>query len=128
MPRTYIDKLAKPALFTTMDIISDGFGFMLAIGDLALVPFMYSIQARYLAFHPIELGPFKTALIICVNLTGYWIFRQSNGEKNDFRNGRNPKNLKYITTRTGSKLLTSGWWGSSRHPNYMYEHCSYSWL
>lgn len=74
-----------------MDITSDGFGFMLAVGDLAWVPFIYSLQARYLVFNQIELGPIKTALIVAVNLLGYYIFRDANGEKNDFRNGRNPK-------------------------------------
>jgi len=74
-----------------MDITTDGFGFMLAIGDLTWVPFVYSLQAQYLAFHPIELGPVKTALIVCANLSGYMIFRGANGEKNDFRNGSNPK-------------------------------------
>lgn len=24
-----------------------------------------------------------------------------------------------MTTSTGRKLLTSGWWGASRHPNYL---------
>ncbi len=74
-----------------MDITTDGFGFMLAVGDLLWVPFVYSLQARYLAFHPVELGPVRTAAVLCVNLLGYWIFRGANGEKNDFRNGRNPK-------------------------------------
>ena len=74
-----------------MDITTDGFGFMLAVGDLAWVPFVYSLQARYLVFNQIELGPIKTALIVAANLLGYYIFRDSNGEKNDFRNGRNPK-------------------------------------
>lgn len=74
-----------------MDITTDGFGFMLAIGDLTWVPFTYSLQARYLAFHPVELGPMYTVAILAVNLLGYWIFRSSNGEKNDFRNGKNPK-------------------------------------
>ena len=74
-----------------MDIISDGFGFMLAIGDLAWVPFVYSLQARYLVFHQVELGLLGTASIIGLNLLGYYIFRAANGEKNDFRNGRNPK-------------------------------------
>ena len=74
-----------------MDITSDGFGFMLAVGDLTWVPFVYSLQARYLAFHPVELGPINTILILLVNFLGYYIFRDANGEKNDFRNGRNPK-------------------------------------
>ncbi|KAL0954524.1 hypothetical protein HGRIS_003491 [Hohenbuehelia grisea] len=109
----------EPAIFTTMDIISDGFGFMLSVGDLAWVPFVYSLQARYLAFNQIELGPVNVALILLVNMTGYYIFRSANGEKNDFRNGRNPKNLQSFTTQRGTKLITSGWWGRSRHPNYL---------
>jgi delta14-sterol reductase len=28
-----------------------------------------------------------------------------------------------MTTEQGSKLLTSGWWGVSRHPNYMCVVC-----
>nr|QMU26480.1 delta 14-sterol reductase [Agaricus subrufescens] len=109
----------EPALFTTMDITTDGFGFMLAVGDLAWVPFIYSLQARYLAFHPVELGPARTAAIIGANLFGYWIFRGANNEKNNFRNGKNPKNLKYMDTKRGTKLLISGWWGLSQHPNYL---------
>jgi Ergosterol biosynthesis ERG4/ERG24 family len=40
------------AILTTMDITSDGFGFMLVFGDLTWVPFTYSLQARYLVDHP----------------------------------------------------------------------------
>lgn len=74
-----------------MDITTDGFGFMLAIGDLTWVPFVYSLQARYLVFRQIELGYALAAAILAVNGLGYYIFRAANGEKNDFRNGRNPK-------------------------------------
>ena len=81
----------KPSLFTTMDIVSDGFGFMLSVGDLVVVPFTYSLQARYLAFHPVELGPIWTLAILGTNLLGYYIFRTANAEKDDFRNGKNPK-------------------------------------
>jgi len=31
--------------------------------------------------------------------------------------------LAYMTTEQGSKLLTSGWWGVSRHPNYLCVAC-----
>ncbi len=82
---------SQPAILTTMDITTDGFGFMLAVGDLAWVPLTYSLQARYLVFNQLELGPFLTAVIFAVNLAGYYIFRSANGEKNDFRNGKNPK-------------------------------------
>ncbi|KAH7903825.1 ERG4 ERG24 ergosterol biosynthesis protein, partial [Hygrophoropsis aurantiaca] len=81
----------EPAIFTTMDITTDGFGFMLAVGDLAWVPFVYTLQARFLVFAPVELGALRTAGVLALNLAGYYIFRAANGEKNDFRNGRNPK-------------------------------------
>ena len=30
-----------------------------------------------------------------------------------------PAELKYMSTSSGRKLITSGWWGRCRHPNYM---------
>lgn len=109
----------EAAVLTTMDIVTDGFGFMLAVGDLTWVTFTYGLQTRFLALYPKDLGYFWTAVIVCVNLLGYYIFRDSNGEKNNFRNGRNTRNLKYMKTERGTNLLTSGWWGMSRHPNYV---------
>ena len=40
------------SILTTMDITTDGFGFMLVFGDLTWVPFIYSLQARYLVSNP----------------------------------------------------------------------------
>jgi delta14-sterol reductase len=74
-----------------MDIVTDGFGYMLSIGDLCWVPFTYTLQARYLAFHPTHLSTEAIAGVLAVQAVGYYIFRASNGEKNDFRNGKNPK-------------------------------------
>jgi len=42
----------EPSILTTMDIATEGFGFMLGFGNLAWVPFTYSLQARYLVDHP----------------------------------------------------------------------------
>jgi len=117
----------EPALFTTMDITTDGFGFMLAIGDLAWVPFTYSLQARYLAFHPVELGPMGTAAIIGVNLLGYWIFRTANNEKNEFRSGRNPKSMwalsPFFPQRPTQKLFRS-----QIHGDKTWHQAPYFWL
>lgn len=74
-----------------MDVVTDGFGIMLNFGDLCWVPMVYSLQARYLAFNPVELGWAGAAGILAVHMIGYWIFRTANLEKNDFRNGHNPK-------------------------------------
>lgn len=108
----------ESAIFSVMDITTDGFGFMLAFGDLTWVPFVFSIQARYLVFNQLELGLFWIGIIFGFNLLGYYIFRTANGDKNDVRSGRNPKNLKFLQTERGTKLIVSGWWGRSRHPNY----------
>jgi steroid 5-alpha reductase family enzyme len=53
---------------------------------------------------------------------GYVVFRLSNLEKNRFRaNPNDPKvaHLQYLTTESGSRLITSGWWGAARHINYL---------
>ncbi|KAI5452505.1 erg24, C-14 sterol reductase [Naganishia albida] len=108
----------ETSVLTTMDITTDGFGFMLSFGDLVWVPFTYSLQARYLAFHPTFLGQNGTLAILALEAVGYYIFRVSNKEKNDFKNGKDKKNLSFMKTKKGN-LITSGWWGRSRHPNYM---------
>uniref|UniRef100_E0CX74 Delta(14)-sterol reductase TM7SF2 n=1 Tax=Mus musculus TaxID=10090 RepID=E0CX74_MOUSE len=85
----------EESVLTTMDIIHDGFGFMLVFGDLAWVPFTYSLQAQFLLYHPQPLG-LPMALLICLL-----------------------KGLETIPTATGRQLLVSGWWGMVRHPNYL---------
>ncbi|EFQ98015.1 Delta(14)-sterol reductase [Nannizzia gypsea CBS 118893] len=112
----------EPAILTTIDIILDGFGFMLSFGDLVWVPFIYSLQTRYLAMYPLQLSPINVALILGAQGVGYSIFRGANNQKNRFRtNPEDPriKHIKYIETRSGSRLMTSGWWGMARHINYL---------
>ncbi|KAI0480065.1 ERG4/ERG24 ergosterol biosynthesis protein [Xylariaceae sp. FL0804] len=112
----------EPSILTTMDIATDGFGFMLAFGDLVWVPFMYSQQTRYLSTHPVQMGWLGLVAVSAVLLAGFSIFRLSNSQKNTFRtNPDDPRvaHLTYIETRTGSRLMTSGWWGVARHINYL---------
>uniref|UniRef100_A0A8D2J0K6 Delta(14)-sterol reductase TM7SF2 n=2 Tax=Varanus komodoensis TaxID=61221 RepID=A0A8D2J0K6_VARKO len=112
----------EEAILTSMDIIHDGFGFMLAFGDLTWVPFVYSLQAYFLVNHPQKLSLPMAGGIILINGLGYSIFRGANSQKNTFR--RNPADprvagLRTIPTATGRRLLASGWWGFVRHPNYL---------
>ncbi|KAL0078847.1 ergosterol biosynthesis ERG4/ERG24 [Phycomyces blakesleeanus] len=111
----------ETSVLTTMDITSDGFGFMLAFGNFCWVPMMYCLQARYLADFPHDLNIWHVCAVIILQCVGYRIFRGANSQKNTFRN--NPedpsvKDLTYIQTKSGTRLITSGWWGMSRHINY----------
>ncbi|KAI9804861.1 MAG: hypothetical protein M1825_001230 [Sarcosagium campestre] len=112
----------EPAMLTTIDITTDGFGFMLAFGDLVWLPITYSIQTRYLAMHPVRLGAVGVAAVLAVCAAGYYVFRAANNEKNRFRTDpSDPRisHLQYIQTKSGSRLLVSGWWGVARHINYL---------
>ena len=111
----------EKAILSTMDITTDGFGYMLAFGDLCWVPFIYSLQARYLVDHDPELPLGVVALIVSLQCVGFYIFRSANSQKDAFR--RNPdsdevKHLQFMPTKRGTRLLTSGWWGAARKINY----------
>lgn len=112
----------EPLILTTMDIATDGFGWMLSYGDLAWVPFVYTLQTRYLVDHPVSMSYTHLFAVLTLQGLGYYIFRASNAEKNAFRtNPNNPalKHLKTLKTKAGTNLLISGWWGMARHINYL---------
>lgn len=101
----------EKAILTTMDIVHDGFGFMLAFGDLAWVPFTYSLQARYLVDNPKVLSPGFASLVLGMKVLGYLAFRGANSQKDMFRrdpNSARAKSIKYIDTKRGTKLMVSG--------------------
>ena len=111
----------ESAILSTMDITTDGFGFMLLFGDLCWVPFTYSLQARYLVHHDPHLSVLPLTIIVGIHLMGYIIFRNANSQKDQFR--KDPTHpsvahLSYIETKRGTKLLTSGYWGMARKINY----------
>lgn len=112
----------EAAILTTMDITTDGFGFMLAFGDLAWVPFTYTLQARFLVDHPQALSPLAVAALLALKVTGYAFFRGANSQKDLFR--RDPEDprvahLRTLPTTRGTRLIVSGWWGIARHVNYL---------
>ena len=88
-----------------------------SVGDLSWVPFIYSLQARYLVDHDPHLPLWQLAAVVFVYLTGYYIFRSANSQKDAFRRDvTDPEvvHLKYLQTERGTRLLTSGWWGLAR--------------
>ena len=111
----------EPAILTTMDITTDGFGFMLAFGDLTWVPFTYTLQPRILTTHSPVLPPWAILGLIALNGVGYATFRGANSQKDLFRREPNhPKvaTLRTLPTKRGTRLIVSGWWGIARHINY----------
>lgn len=115
----------------TIDISHDHFGWMLAWGDLAWLPYMYTLQGLYLVYNPVELSWPFACFVMALGLVGYIIFHTSNRQKDLFRRSGKEvliwgKPADYIlcsyTAADGkkrdSKLLTSGWWGVARHFNY----------
>jgi delta14-sterol reductase len=80
------------AILTTMDVTTDGFGFMLIFGDLAWVPFIYSLQARYLVNH--DPGLSRIGLLAAEEV----------------------KHLTFMETKRGTMLIK--WRGMARKINY----------
>lgn len=112
----------EPCILTTVDITTDGFGFMLAFGDLAWVPFTYTLQARFLAANPLHLSPLALVGILGLKALGLYIFRAANLQKDTFRStpdAASVKDLAFIQTKRGTRLLAAGWWGMARHINYL---------
>ncbi|EFA82219.1 hypothetical protein PPL_04642 [Heterostelium album PN500] len=118
----------EEAILTTMDIVTEKFGFMLVYGDLAWVPFTYCLQSYYILRHvdangsPLNISFQYALLVLAVKAFGFYLFRWVNSQKHAFR--RNPeapiwgKRPEYILTKRGTKLLVSGFWGIGRHLNY----------
>lgn len=114
--------LHEEAILTTWDIRHEKFGFMLAWGCVAWVPFTFTLQAQYLVTHSHELPLWATVGIVLLNAGGYFIFRSANLQKHHFRQtperqiwGKKPTSIK---TQRGTLLLTAGFWGMARHINY----------
>ncbi|KAJ3062100.1 7-dehydrocholesterol reductase [Podochytrium sp. JEL0797] len=120
----------------TIDICHDHFGFYLAWGDSVWLPFMYTLQSHYLVRNPVDLSwPYFT-LVTALGLFGYYIFRTVNNQKNEVRLtdgkcliwGQPAKVIRTeFLTSDGkvhrSLLLASGFWGVSRHFNYVGDLC-----
>lgn len=110
-------------LLSMLDIIYENFGFMLVFGCVVWIPFTFALQQQYLLVQPHALPTLAAVAIVVMHLAGYVVFRDSNLQKQRFRQdpsknvwGKPPK---FMETKRGTKLLLSGWWGLSRHSNYM---------
>eukprot|EP01133_Synstelium_polycarpum_P010772 gene10772-12550_t len=117
----------------TIDIAHDHFGFYLSWGDTVWLPYMYTLQSHYLFRNPVDLTWPVFAAVLALGTGGYLIFRAVNHQKDVFRSAPNGDciiwgkkatfvSAKYVTsdgTEHIGRLLTSGFWGLSRHFNYV---------
>ncbi|KAJ3389883.1 hypothetical protein HDU92_000828 [Lobulomyces angularis] len=116
----------------TIDIAHDHFGFYLSWGDCVWLPFMYTLQSHYLVRNPIDLSWEYFSLVFFIGHFGYYVFRATNWQKDVVRRTNGDcliwgKKAKVIRTKFEtsdgkiheSLLLLSGFWGVSRHFNYV---------
>ncbi|TPX65657.1 hypothetical protein SpCBS45565_g05041 [Spizellomyces sp. 'palustris'] len=116
----------------TIDIAHDHFGFYLSWGDSVWLPFMYTLQSHFLVRHPIDMSWSWFIFVLALGLSGYYIFRAVNNQKDIVRRtngyckiwGHDAKVIRteFITSdgqKHKSLLLCSGFWGLSRHFNYV---------
>jgi 7-dehydrocholesterol reductase len=116
----------------TIDIAHDHFGFYLCVGDLAWLPWMYTLQCHYLVAHPVVLSNTFLTFVYALGISGYVLFRLVNHQKDFFRAQKGNCSIwgkpaqfiraPYVTaegTKHEGLLLISGYWGLSRHLNYV---------
>ncbi len=109
----------------TWDIVSERFGWMLAWGNLVLVPFFYCIAGWWLVHAPDALSPTAAGLIALLFVFGFWLFRGANEQKHRFKQDPNVTIWGRPAEALGGRLLVSGFWGIGRHLNYTGEICVY---
>jgi len=73
-------------MLSTWDIIAEHWGFMLVWADLWFIPVMFSIQPWYLLDLPETLSTPHIIAILLIFSVGFYIFRISNLEKDQFKN------------------------------------------
>ncbi|KAL6916726.1 hypothetical protein FSST1_008221 [Fusarium sambucinum] len=116
----------------TIDIAHDHFGMYLIWGCFCFLPTTYTIQGQYLGLYPSSASTSYLAFFFTLGVAGYVLFRVVNHQKDMVRRtgGKctiwgKPAECISARFRTSdgrqhtSLLLCSGFWGWSRHANYV---------
>ncbi len=109
----------------TYDFLAERVGFKLGWGDLAFYPFFYAIPLWATVELPVpHRSNFLMVIYLLIFLTGWCLARGANMQKYIFK--KNPSGnflgIKPQIITDGSKtILVSGFWGLSRHINYLGE-------
>ncbi|XP_031501298.1 7-dehydrocholesterol reductase [Nymphaea colorata] len=124
----------EPGYWNTMDIAHDRAGFYICWGCLVWVPSVYTSPGLYLVNHPVNLGLQLALFIFVAGVGSIFVNYDCDRQRQYFRKtggkcliwGKPPSKIEaFYHTTTGEKksslLLTSGWWGLSRHFHYVPE-------
>ncbi len=109
----------------TYDFMAEKVGFKLGWGDLAFYPFFYAIPLWAAADLPAPKSPSFMLVISALTFIAGWILaRGANMQKFTFK--RDPQKTflgirPVVITDGNKKILASGFWGLSRHINYLGE-------
>ncbi|KAF5710921.1 24-dehydrocholesterol reductase [Fusarium mundagurra] len=116
----------------TIDVKFDHYGFYLSWGCFCFLPTTYTIQGQYLGRYPSSASTPYLAFFFALGVAGYILFRSVNHQKEIVRRtgGKctiwgKPAECIVASFRTSdgqqhrSLLSCSGWWGWSRHANYL---------
>lgn len=132
----YISKffIWETGYLASLDIMHDRAGFYICWGCLVWVPCVYTSPSMYLVLHPIHLDAWLALSIFSLGtaciLINYFADRQRQLVRATQGNcrvwGSKPRMTvaSYVTEsgeRKESILLSSGWWGVSRHFHYLPE-------
>eukprot|EP01126_Amoeba_proteus_P018364 TRINITY_DN1932_c0_g1_i2.p1 TRINITY_DN1932_c0_g1~~TRINITY_DN1932_c0_g1_i2.p1 ORF type:complete len:447 (-),score=43.18 TRINITY_DN1932_c0_g1_i2:109-1449(-) len=118
----------------SIDIMHDRFGYYLCWGCLCWIPGYYTSPGVWLAYHPITIPTWGCVLIVFFGLLGTLVNYLADLQRQEVRKhagncmvwGKKAEvvNVEYVTIdgkKRKSILLTSGWWGISRHFHYLPE-------
>ena len=107
----------------TYDLVAERVGFKLGWGCFAFYPFFYGVGLWALAESPDpRTPPVLLVLIALVFFVGWVLARGANLQKYAFKREPDKKAFGVLTQEAlGGKVLVSGFWGVSRHVNYLGE-------
>jgi delta14-sterol reductase len=110
----------------TYDIMAERVGFKLGWGCLVFYPFFYPVGLWALADRPDPHTPLALlALVVLVFFAGWVLARGANLQKFQFKRDPQAKAFGRLEPRAisgdGKHVLASGFWGLSRHINYLGE-------
>ena len=108
-------------MLSTWDVLAENFGFMLVWGDLTYVPFLYSLPGWWMVDATEPLATTTLLALIAFHFAALAIFRQSNWQKERFKQDRTAPIWGKPPRLVGGKLLASGYWGIGRKLNYTGE-------